>query len=195
MRQINAPAYHHGNLRRAIIDAALEAIGESGPSGWSLRELARRAGVSHAAPVHHFKDKAGLFTAIAAEGYELFAAELERAAGDFLEAGVAYVRFATTHRPYVLVMFRPELYRTDDPRVAAARERAGAVLREGARALAPDPARERAFTVGAWSAVHGLADLWLSGALPESAHGDAESVARSMLQAVFDRPHRPGSGA
>lgn len=196
MRQINAPSYHHGNLRRAIIDAALEAIGEAGPTGWSLRALARRAGVSHAAPVHHFRDKTGLLTAIAAEGYELFADALERAGDDFLEVGVAYVRFAISHRPYVLVMFRPELYRVDDPRVTAARRRADAVLRAGARALAPGPARERAITVGAWSTVHGFADLWLSGALPESGHGDAESFARDMLLAIFGhlRRARDGSG-
>ena len=106
---------------------------------------------------------------------------------------MAYVRFATTHRPYVLVMFRPELYRGDDPRVAAARARAFAVLRDGARSLAPDPAQERAFTIGAWAAVHGLADLWLSGAVPESADGDAEPFARSMLLAVFG--HLPRTGA
>ena len=77
MRQIKQTAYHHGNLRRAIIDAALEAITESGPVGWSLRELARRAGVSHAAPAHHFGDKAGLLTAVAAEGFGIFADTLE----------------------------------------------------------------------------------------------------------------------
>jgi AcrR family transcriptional regulator len=190
---ITTSGYHHGNLRRAIIDAALEAIGENGPTGWSLRGLARRAGVSHAAPIHHFRDKTGLLTAIAAEGYELFADALERAADDFLEVGVAYVRFAITHRPYVLVMFRPELYRADDPQVAAARERAAAVLRSGARAMAPDPAQERAFTLGAWSAVHGFAELWLNGALTESADGDAESLTRTMLQAIFPRGSRDGA--
>lgn len=106
---------------------------------------------------------------------------------------MAYVRFAITHRPYVLVMFRPELYRADDPQVAAARERAAAVLRGGARALAPDPAQERAFTLGAWSAVHGFAELWLSGAFAESADGDAESLARAMLEAVFPRRARGGA--
>ena len=58
--------YHHGDLRRAILTAALDVIAADGPSGLSLRDLARRAGVSHAAPAHHFKDRAGLLTAIAA---------------------------------------------------------------------------------------------------------------------------------
>lgn len=177
--------YHHGNLRRAILDAALEAIGESGPAGWSLRELARRAGVSHAAPAHHFGDKAGLLTAVAAEGFELFADTLEGAAGDAYESGVAYVRFAVAHRAYFEVMFRPELYRADDPSLSPARERAAAVLAGSVRRLAPDPSDERTMTVAAWSLAHGLAGLWLSGSLPESSGGDPEAVARSVLHLMF----------
>ncbi|MFI6451889.1 TetR/AcrR family transcriptional regulator [Streptosporangium amethystogenes] len=185
MRQINQPTYHHGNLRRAIIDAALEAIGESGPAGWSLRELARRAGVSHAAPAHHFGDKSGLLTAVAAEGFEMFADVLERTADDILEAGVAYIRFAIDHRPYFEVMFRPELYRTDDPGVRSARERAFHVLVTGAGTISPNPEQDRLTTIAAWSLAHGFADLWMSGALPESAHDDPEIVARSLVRLVF----------
>ncbi|MGW4891390.1 TetR/AcrR family transcriptional regulator [Kitasatospora sp. NPDC004240] len=182
---MSQPTYHHGNLRRAVIDAALDAIGESGPTGWSLRELARRAGVSHAAPAHHFGDKAGLLTAVAAEGFELFAASLERAAPDGLESGVAYVRFAIDHRAHFEVMFRPELYRADDPAVASARDRAGRVLTATAGGFAPDPARSRATTIAAWSLVHGFASLWLSGALAESADADPEELAREVLRLVF----------
>src|SRR5947207_2091303 len=125
---MDQPSYHHGNLRRAVLDAAIGAIEESGPAGWSLRELARRAGVSHAAPAHHFGDKTGLLTAIAVEGYTLFADTLERTADDFLDTGLAYVRFAIDHKAYFEVMFRPELYRADDPEVIAAAERAKGVL-------------------------------------------------------------------
>ncbi|MFJ3794388.1 TetR/AcrR family transcriptional regulator [Kitasatospora sp. NPDC090091] len=178
-------SYHHGNLRRAVLDAALEAIGESGPSGWSLRELARRAGVSHAAPAHHFGDKTGVLTAVAAEGFALFADSLERAEGDPYGAGVAYVRFAVDHRAYFEVMFRPELYRMDDPEAAAARDRAGAVLAASARKLAPGGGSERVTTLAAWSVAHGFAALWLNGALPESAEGNVEEVARSVLELVF----------
>ncbi|GAA2827974.1 TetR/AcrR family transcriptional regulator [Kitasatospora aburaviensis] len=185
--QISQSSYHHGNLRRAVLDAALEAIGESGPSGWSLRELARRAGVSHAAPAHHFGDKTGVLTAVAAEGFALFADSLERAADDPYGAGVAYVRFAVDHRAYFEVMFRPELYRTDDPEAAVARDRAGAVLAESARKLAPGGGSERATTLAAWSVAHGFAGLWLNGALPESAEGNVEEVARSVLELVFRR--------
>src|SRR5918998_1426102 len=93
--------YHHGNLRRAVLDAAITAIAESGPDALSLRQLATRIGVSHGAPAHHFGDRAGLLTAVAAEGYELLAEALtaaQRQAGDFLDVGVAYVRFAVEHR-------------------------------------------------------------------------------------------------
>src|SRR5215210_1552970 len=95
--------YHHGDLRRALLDAAVEAIAADGPAAVSLRDLARRAGVSHAAPAHHFGDKAGLLTAVAAQGYQLLADTLTAArqrSGDFLEVGVAYVRFAVDHRAH-----------------------------------------------------------------------------------------------
>ena len=71
-----ARPYHHGDLRRALLDAALAEIAEGGPGQVSLRELARPVGVSHAAPRHHFGDKRGLLTAVAVEGFELLAVEL-----------------------------------------------------------------------------------------------------------------------
>src|SRR5918999_4529328 len=99
--------YHHGNLREALLAAAADAIGELGPSALSLRDRARRVGVSHAAPAHHFGDKAGLLTSIAAEGFRLLADELQsvwEATHDLREVGVGYVRFATTHRAHFQVM-------------------------------------------------------------------------------------------
>src|SRR3954471_14192155 len=129
--------YHHGDLRRAVLAAGAEAIGGSGPAALSLRELARRAGVSHAAPAHHFGDKAGLLTAVAAEGYALFADALEAAGDDFHDVGLAYIRFAVDHRAHFEVMFRPELYRAGDPEVAAARSRADRILVRGARSVTP----------------------------------------------------------
>ena len=71
--------YHHGSLRPALLAAALAAIGDAGPTALSMRDVARRAGVSHAASAHHFGDKAGLLTALAAQGYQLLAGELEAA--------------------------------------------------------------------------------------------------------------------
>ncbi|MFC5751188.1 TetR/AcrR family transcriptional regulator [Actinomadura rugatobispora] len=186
-RTIGSRSYHHGNLRRVIIDAAVEAIAESGTDAWSLRELARRAGVSHAAPAHHFGDKAGLLTAIAAEGYARFAEALSGAGDDFLEVGVRYVRFATGHPGYFEVMFRPELYRADDPEVEAARAVASGILDRGARTLSAGPSRDEATSIGAWSVVHGFAALWLSGNLRKSLGDSPEAAAREVLHALFDR--------
>ena len=87
----DARPYHHGDLPRVLLDAAVQAILEVGPAAVSLRDLARRTGVSHAAPAHHFGDKAGLLTAVAADGFRRLAAtlgEAYEATGSFLEVGV-----------------------------------------------------------------------------------------------------------
>src|SRR3954451_14982775 len=133
--------YHHGDLRRALLDTALEAIAEHGPVAISLRELARRAGVSHAAPTHHFRDKTGLLTALAAEGWGLVADALEGVPGrDFAELEVSYVVFATDHPAHFAVMRAPGLVRRDDPELVAAERRAGAALQAeaGGRRRGPD---------------------------------------------------------
>lgn len=182
------PSYHHGNLRRAVLDAAVAAIAESGPAGWSLRELARRAGVSHAAPAHHFGDKAGLLTAVAAEGYALFADALEAAGDDLYDVGLAYVRFAVDHRAYFEVMFAPGLYRADDAELGAARERADRMLAAGVHGVTPGPPEEeRAARLAAWSIVHGFAQLWLSGALPADLGDDPVAAARPVIRRLFGR--------
>ena len=174
--------YHHGDLRPALLRAAVEAIAQSGPGAVSLREIARRAGVSHAAASYHFGDKAGLLTAVAAEGYRLLAAEL-RGADGFLEMGVAYVRFAVRHRAHFEVMYRPELYRPDDPEVLGARAAAGVLLYGTAT---PDP-RQLAAGTAAWALVHGLATLWLNGNIPPLLGDDPEEVAR-LVAAYLDMP-------
>ncbi|MFG1868984.1 TetR/AcrR family transcriptional regulator [Micromonospora arborensis] len=177
-------AYHHGDLRRALLAAALEAIEEVGPAALSLRDLARRAGVSHAAPTHHFGDKAGLLTALAAQGFDRLAQTLTGTGGDLLEAGVAYVDFAVTHRAYFEVMFRPELYRADDAELIAARERAGAALRSGVAGLpgAGAPADTERDALAAWSIAHGFATLWLAGALPSRVGDNPREAARTVLR-------------
>ncbi|MFI0408123.1 TetR/AcrR family transcriptional regulator [Actinomadura sp. 3N508] len=178
--------YHHGNLRRAVLDAAVEAIAEQGTAGWSLRQIARRAGVSHAAPAHHFGDKAGLLTAVAAEGYARFADALEAAGDDLHDMGLAYIRFAVGHRAYFEVMFTPALYRADDPDVAAARDRAARVLAGGVRSVSVGGAEdERTAGLAAWSIVHGFAHLWLSGALADVGD-DPVAVARPVIRLLFD---------
>lgn len=170
--------YHHGDLRRAILAAAIEAIGRAGVDGWSMRELAREAGVSHAAPAHHFGDKAGVLTAVAAEGFRLLADGLSRSEDGFLESGLAYVSFAVAHPTHFQVMFQPALYRVDDEALQEAQQRADAVLRERAGQVAGG---ERDTALAGWSIAHGFASLWLSGALRFPEGTDPVVAARPVL--------------
>lgn len=151
-----------------MIEAALAEIEAGGTSRLSMREIARRADVSHAAPAHHFGDKAGIFTAIATEGFHILADELGRLSErGLLETAVGYVRFALQHKAHFEVMFRPELYRSDDADLVAARDANFEVLESAVReGLEPGQDEEVLPTsVAAWSAVHGFATLWLYGNL------------------------------
>jgi AcrR family transcriptional regulator len=178
--------YHHGDLRRAILDAAVASISANGTAALSLRELSRRAGVSHAAPIHHFGDKAGVLTALAAEGYALLADALAAAGDEFVEAGVAYVRFAVTYRAHFEVMFRPDLYRRDDPDVVAARARASQALVSGVHTKTARTGQEARLTgVAAWSLMHGFATLWLTGAFPTDLGEDMTATARDVARILF----------
>lgn len=179
--------YHHGDLRRAVLSAALDVIRTEGPAALSLRDLARRAGVSHAAPAHHFKDRTGLLTAIATEGYELFADALADAP-DLRERGVRYVRFATEHPAHFQVMFQPELCRPDDPDLVAAKLRASVELRAGVSGLPAAGRGEdtRLAGMAAWSLAHGFATLLLSGNLGGAVGGrDPEEVFRALTALMF----------
>lgn len=183
-------SYHHGDLRRALLAAAATAIADKGPAALSLRDLARRAGVSHAAPAHHFGDKTGLLTALAAEGYALLADALATAGEDLQDSGVAYVRFAIEHPAHFEVMFQPDLYRPDDPQVSAARERADRSLASALAARPHQPPDEdtEAAELAAWSLAHGFAALWLSGALDPALTEDPEATARRVFSHLFRQP-------
>ncbi|RMI28415.1 TetR/AcrR family transcriptional regulator [Nocardia stercoris] len=167
-----------------MLAAAVAAIDEHGPSALSLRDLARRAGVSHAAPAHHFGDKVGLLTALATEGFDLLADQLELVRGrGIVELGVSYVRFATDHRAHFEVMFRPDLYRADDPAVAAAGERAYSLLAEG---IGVEAAEDGSALLAAWSLVHGFATLWNAHILPPELVADPSAGARAIAE-IFAR--------
>lgn len=181
--------YHHGNLRAAVLQAAADEITAHGPAGVSLRRIARRAGVSHAAPAHHFGDKAGVLAAIAAQGYALLAEATEQALeshGRLTEVGIAYIRFALSRRPYFEVMFRPELYTPGDPAVAQARDQAADVLFRAVRHVLPDATDEEIWggVIAAWSFTHGLATLWLHENFYDELGTDAEAVARLGIQGI-----------
>lgn len=114
--------YHHGDLPSALRSATAELVAERGPSGFSLREVARRAGVSHAAPAHHFGDAEGLLTSVAAEGFQRLATEMAAAAegvDDGIErltrVGHAYVRVATENPGHFAVMMQHDLFCNTDP--------------------------------------------------------------------------------
>ena len=187
-----AKEYHHGDLRQALLDAAVAEIAEVGLSAMSMRKVAARVGVTHPAASHHFGDKTGLLTALAAEGYRTLAGALRASragGGDLLELGVAYVRFAHDHRPLFEVMFRPELLQMDDAELVAAQAASGAELRgaSGQRA----GAHQQRVARGAWSFVHGFTTLWLAGnldvrTLPE-AIAEFRRVARTFTALGLDR--------
>ncbi|SED22176.1 TetR/AcrR family transcriptional regulator [Streptomyces sp. TLI_105] len=186
-------AYHHGDLRQAVLTAALDVIAAEGPGALSLRDLARRAGVSHAAPAHHFKDRTGLLTAIAAQGYGLLAEALAGTPA-LRERGVRYVRFAVAHPAHFQVMFRPELLRADDPDLLAAKERASAELRAGVADL-PDVPDARQAGIAAWSLAHGFATLLLTHNVTAAiGDRDPEEYFRSLAGLLFTAQLPPPVG-
>jgi AcrR family transcriptional regulator len=157
-----------GDLRTTLLRSAADVVARSGVGEVSIRDLARRAGVSHAAHRHHFSSRIGLLTALAAEGHRLLADALEHAARtSFLEVGVAYVRFARDHPGHFAVMFTPDVLDPADAELAAARARTFAVLQGGVDAMG-DQGRiddARAAVVAGWSLVHGFATLAATGNL------------------------------
>jgi len=173
-----ARPYHHGDLRRALIEAALALVTEEQDWSFSLRNVARRAGVSHNAPYNHFADKAALLAAVAAEGFEALRARLLSATAGTEAPGAAlgaaalgYVSRGVENPALYRLMFGPALATPFGDRPAEARSagaKARAVLddiilrgaRSGAFAIAPDDRRALDMAaLSAWSLVHGLTML------------------------------------
>ncbi|MGO3152740.1 MAG: TetR/AcrR family transcriptional regulator [Galactobacter sp.] len=181
-----ADTYHHGDLRAQVLSSAAELIDEVGADGISLRELARRAGVSHAAPAHHFGDRKGLLTALAARGFDLLAdALLASVEGERFDlTAVAYVNFAVTHRGYYAVMFRPDLLDGENAALVAAQSQALKRLEDGLATVSADRVRvdEEDARRSAWALVHGLASLINAGVLPGD---DPESLVRAGARQLF----------
>lgn len=178
-------SYHHGDLRAALLAALGDILREDGVSDISFREVARRAGVSHAAPAHHFGTRTGLLTAYAALGFEALGRSMEDEAAGVVDprhrlaaVGRGYVSFAARHGAQFLLMFRAGDVDTKDPAFVAANGRAHGVLRDVVAACAEeghvDKERARDLAVAAWSLVHGLAALWIFGAFDWRARDASE---------------------
>lgn len=163
------PGYHHGNLKAALIEAADAILREKGVEGFSLREAARRAGVSIGAPAHHFGSAVGLLTEVALLGYESLGEALNAVtpggdpATDLRDLALAYVRFALEHPGRFRLMFRADLVNRDDSRYVEESTRA---LSGFAAAIARRPgasADVMAEVFVVWSSIHGMANLVLDG--------------------------------
>lgn len=164
--------YYPGDLRGDLLNAAVEVIDEKGIAALSLREVARRVGVSHAAPAHHFGDKAGLFTALATDSFDQFALAMREAVigvgesdalGRLDAAGIAYLEFALSNRSRFELMFRPEVLTTEDDEYIRAARQTSTLLHElvaASQAAGWAPERETDSVVLAmWGMVHGLSTL------------------------------------
>jgi AcrR family transcriptional regulator len=168
--------YHHGNLREALVEAALALIAELGPAGFSVAEAARRAGVSPAAPYRHFRDAEALLAEIALRGFERFAAVLDKAWNQgrpdplraFENVGRAYLAFARDEPAFYAAMFETRIGFAAHPPLQAASDRAFAILREAAERLtATLPANKRPpalmIALHVWALSHGIASLFARG--------------------------------
>ncbi|MDX6233869.1 MAG: hypothetical protein QOH68_2946 [Nocardioidaceae bacterium] len=174
--------YHHGNLPRVLLDGALAAIAEKGAANLSLRDVARRAGVSHAAPAHHFGDKRGLLTAIAVEGFDGLTEATAAAAGDHVAGGLAWIRWALGHPAHYEVMFSPGLLRLDDPELVRARSTGAGILLTSVRSRGVSEIDVIPAAIASMSWAHGFIGLWQSGNL--AGLGDAIDVALSSARAL-----------
>ncbi|HYV46522.1 MAG TPA: TetR/AcrR family transcriptional regulator [Myxococcaceae bacterium] len=197
-------AYHHGDLRAALVRAGAELVARRGAAALSLRAVARKVGVSHAAPYHHFADKDGLLGAIAASGFEKLDAALAGALAPlegrpplerFHALGPAYVRFAAAEPHLFQLMFPSrggrrgsvqELGEVARRPFARVRAEVEACLATWKARPVPDATQ---VTMLAWASMHGLATLWTQGAL--GAAGQGPERLASELAALVTRLVEP----
>lgn len=191
------------DLRRSLLRAALAEIEENGIGRASLRAIARRCGISHQATAHHFHDRAGLFTVLAAEGFEALLARSEAAMDEATASGddplvataMAYLDFAAASPTTFDVMFRPELVHHDDERLVTARL---ALWEHGQRVVesvqaegwAPDVPTD-VLNMACWSTIHGYAMLRRDAAAITAAGLpaiDAEKMVRAVITALVRAP-------
>lgn len=183
--------YHHGDLHAALLEAAEEIIRDTGLEGLTLRACARKAGVSHGAPAHHFGNVTGLLTEFAAEGFERLAEAMspERvkdATDDLEAAGLGYIQFAMKWPEHFRVMWRSELLDQLSPRLRLARERASRILRDALtraneqRTKPPSENELAARFEAARCCVHGYASLWVEGSRKSRSLDEARHMLRVL---------------
>jgi AcrR family transcriptional regulator len=178
-RPPRSPPPRPADVKRAVLDASLALIEEGGVGALSMREVARRAKVTHGAPYHYFPDRAAILAGLAEEGFELLTREMatamqkepEGTLDRFEACGRAYFRFAVRHPAYMRIMFRPELSGPGDhPTVDATAERAMELLvvcvTECQSAGTMSDEDPMGIVLTSWATMHGLASLWLDGPLP-----------------------------
>jgi len=172
---VPAPHDQHGDVRRLVLDAALDIITSTGAESLSMREVARRAGVSHQAPYHYFGDRSGIFAAISEEGFSALAGafrDVDFSNTSAAKAGfIAYLNFARSHVGHFRVMFHQDICGvTDNEETANAASSAfDELLQMVARTIGSsvDPKAAHTFAFTMWSQAHGLATLVIDGPLPQ----------------------------
>jgi AcrR family transcriptional regulator len=198
------PRYHHGDLRAALLAAAEAELTATGVEGFSLRAVAKRAGVSHAAPAHHFGDTPGLLTALAAEGFgRLLACQTRRErqapvdpASQVIATGLGYVDFALSHPALFRLMFASDRPDHEAPDLRAAGGAAIGHLAEQMAAAGGTVRHDKIVTpdmAAAWAIVHGLATLIGQGqmaSLRDRAPDDRDAVLAGIIARVL--PRTPG---
>jgi AcrR family transcriptional regulator len=200
-----AKNYHHGDLAAALVEAAEAVLTEKGVEGFTLRECARRAGVSHAAPAHHFRDAKGLLTAVAALGFERLT-EAEQKARDaepdpkdrLLGTGMGYMRFALSHPAQFQLMFQKGLIDHENPRFTAASRAAFEVFIQAYTETFDAKFPEGVFkdadpsVMREWALVHGIATLGVQGQLgPARTAADIQKL-MEFTRLVFENARRYG---
>lgn len=178
--------YHHGDLKRTLLDTAMEMLDAEGAESIGLREVARRVGVSAAAPYRHFRSRQALLEAVATEGFRRFSAMMDAKEADFPEAerfpamAEAYVRFAVVQPALFRLMFSRQIDKGGNRALHEAAIAAYASLAKAAAREVPDAPSEGA--VIAWSFVHGLAMLLLDEQILGVSPQNSESLVRNLAQ-------------
>jgi AcrR family transcriptional regulator len=198
--------YHHGDLRHALVEAALSIIDQEGVEALTIRRLARAVGVSHAAPAHHFADKTAIVMAVATEGFRIFGDHLEQASpdldagapGHLIAIGRAYCRFAWDHPAYYRIMFgqhaiTPPIGVDPEFNVTALRPFSSLmdavmplVARDG-QSREEHLQRARAASLVAWSGMHGTVTLWQSALMMYPLRrweGDVEEMVENAVRGM-----------